>query len=321
MDNNILFFDNEADNWQKTNKKGEITKDMAIHKDQINFIEVNDTTPNILANSNQAYLEYFLNNNNTYAQFINTNPEKQKQYLSKPYVNNGITPELLTNINFNQWLEDHNGMTRAAIFFDWDRTITCVEGMVTYGLPLALQQEQVIYTDLLLFLMGGQERLDFIKQMFKDIMENDIHFFILTHNLYASKIKGGATRHIYINLLKMLTGLTDDKFDVDKILFSSPDYGYKKGNSACYTMANTIITEMLPECEKIITERRETATGTAISRTTSTATAKAYKVNNPIVSKGGMLHNSKSRSNSKRRKSYKSKKQNKNKNKTRKNKK
>jgi hypothetical protein len=316
MEKNILFFDNEADNWQKTNKKGEITKDMAIHKEQINFIEVNDTTPNILANSNQSYLEYFLNNNNTYAQFINTNPEKQKQYLSKPYVNNGITPELLSNINFDQWLEDHNGMTRAAIFFDWDRTITCVEGMVTNGLPLALQQEQVTYTDLLLFLMGGQERLDFIKQMFNDIMENDISFFILTHNLYASKIKGGATRHIYINLLKMLTGLTEDKFDVDKILFSSPDYGYKKGNSACYTMANTIITSMLPECERIITERRETATGTAISRTT-TATAKAYKVNNSIVSKGGKRSKSKSRSN--KRKSYKSKKQNKNK--TRKNKK
>ncbi len=58
MEKNILFFDNEADNWQKINKQ-----DMAIHKDQINFIEVNDTTPNILANSNQAYLEYFLNNN------------------------------------------------------------------------------------------------------------------------------------------------------------------------------------------------------------------------------------------------------------------
>lgn len=301
MEKNILFFDNEVDNWQKTNKKGEITEDMAIHKEQINFIEVNDIIPNILANSNQSYLEYFLNNNNTYAQFINTNPEKQKQYLSKPYVNNGITPELLTNINFNQWLEHHNGMTRAAIFFDWDRTITCVEGMVTNGLPLALQQEQVTYTDLLLFLMGGQERLDFIKQMFKDIMENDIKFFILTHNLYASKIKGSDTRHIYINLLKMLT---DDKFDVDKILFSSSDYGYKKASSACYTMANTIITNMLPECERIFTERRETTT----SRITTTS--KAYKVSNSIVSKGGMFYNSKRKS-KRRRKTNKPKKQNK----------
>lgn len=58
MEKNILFVDNEADNWQKTNKQY-----MAIHKNEINFIEVNDTTPNILANSNQAYLEYFLNNN------------------------------------------------------------------------------------------------------------------------------------------------------------------------------------------------------------------------------------------------------------------
>jgi hypothetical protein len=297
---NILFFDNESDNWKKTNKKGEIVKDMAIHEEHISFIEIDENTVNNLVRTssspNQAYLDYFKSQNNTYANFIDTNPDKTKQYLNKPHVNNGITPELLTNIDLNQWL---NGINSSALFFDWDRTITCVEGMVTNGLPLALQQEQVTYTDLLLFLMGGEERLQFIKSMFQDIMEHDIKFFILTHNLYASNLKGrDTTRPIYINLIKLL--LDDSTFNVNNILYSSADYDYKKGTSACYTMITTI----LPECERIITKRRELGTGIPTIRNTSVS----YKTRPPIVSKGGKR--SKRRSKGQRKKHSTKKKRN-----------
>lgn len=285
MDKPILFFDNEHDNWEKTKKTGEIEKDMALHSEQVSFIPVNDITPNNLVSStipnnnntiNQAYLDYFLEPGNSYANFISDNPNKGNQYLNKPYVNNGITQEQV--VELNEWLTSHNGMERSALFFDWDRTITCVEGMVTTGLSDALKNGTVTYDDLLVFLMGGEERLQMIKGMFQNIMKHNIKFFILTFNLYASN-KNRITRDIYIELLKMLIELQDDDTSyVDSLLYSAPDYGYKKANSACYTMENEIITHILPECERILTERRETVF------TNSKATA--IKVIPSIVTKG-----------------------------------
>lgn len=265
MDKPILFFDNEHNNWQKTKTTGEIEKDMALHEEQVSFIPVNNTTPNNLVSStipnnnnaiNQAYLDYFLERGNSYANFINTNPDKNKQYLDKPYVNNGITIEQI--VELNEWLTNHSGMERSALFFDWDRTITCVEGMVTTGLPENIESGTVTYDDLLVFLMGGEDRLQMIKDMFQNIMEHNIKFFILTFNLYASN-KNRITRDIYIELLKMLIGLPN----VDSLLYSAPDYGYKKANSACYTMENEIITNILPECERILAERREISDSTS----------------------------------------------------------
>ena len=257
MDKQILFFDNEHDNWEKTKKTGEIEKDMALHKEQVSFIPVNDTTPNNLVSSinvseltnnkeiknayNMAYLQHFLALGNTYATFIEnviefnkTQPIKNLDpYLDKDYVNNGITQEQIDELNI--WLSTYPD--KVAIFFDWDRTITCVEGMVINkgiemnALLTSLNNGSVTYDNLLIFLMGGTERLQMIKDMFKNIKSSGTNFFILTHNPYAS-IRTD-TRKIYINLLMMLTGYS--KNEVENLLYSSIDYGNKKAKSACYT--------------------------------------------------------------------------------------
>ena len=275
MDKPILFFDNEENNWINS-KNGK--QDMAIHSEQVSFIQIDNTTPNNLitataSDSNQAYLQHFLDNNNTYANFINTNPNKNKQYLDKDHVNNGIIREQVAELD--SWLTNHSGMEMSAIFFDWDRTITCVEGMVTEGLLEALEAGTVTYDGLLVFLMGGEERLQMIKDMFQNIIRHNIKFFILTHNPYASINK--PTRSIYIKLLEMLTLLTES--DINSLLFSSIDYrGFKKANSACYT--NEIIKAILPKCKEILNQR---ITG----RVRTTTTVKAKKAGPPIVSKGG----------------------------------
>jgi len=277
MDKPILFFDNEENNWINS-KNGK--QDMAIHSEQVAFIPVDDTTPNNLitatpSDANQAYLDYFLrpDNNNTYANFINNNPNKNKQYLDKDHVNNGITREQVAQLD--SWLTIHDNMERSAIFFDWDRTITCVEGMVTEGLLEALQAGTVTYDDLLVFLMGGEERLQMIKDMFKNIKEHNIKFFILTFNLYASKYDIRNVRPIYIEMLKRIT----NNEDPENVLFSAVDYGYKKANSACYTMANEIIVNILPKCEEILNQ--------PITSRVRTTTIRAKKAGPPIVSKGG----------------------------------
>ena len=274
MDKQILFFDNEHDNWEKTKKTGEIEKDMALHSDKVSFIPVDDTRPNNLVSSinisgltnkqiknayNMAYLQHFLAFGNTYAIYINNvidfnkdQPIKiQDPYLDKDYVNNGITQEQIGIIN--NWL--YNNPDKVAIFFDWDRTITCVEGMVINkgiemnALLTSLNNGSVTYDDLLVFLMGGTERLQMIKDMFKNIIESGTNFFILTHNPYAA-IRT-YTREIYKNLLMMLTGY--DKNKVDDLLYSSINYGNKKAKSACYI--NMEISKLLKDvCKTIIDE-------------------------------------------------------------------
>jgi len=273
MDKPILFFDNEENNWINS-KNGK--QDMAIHSEQVAFIPIDNTRHNnlitaIASDANQAYLQHFLDNNNTYAKFIDTNPNKNKQYLDKDHVNNGITREQVAQLD--SWLTIHDNMERSAIFFDWDRTITCVEGMVTDGLLESLQTNTITYNDLLVFLMGGEERLQMIKDMFQNIIRHNIKFFILTHNPYASINK--PTRPIYIKLIVMLTQLTES--DINSLLFSSIDYpGFKKANSACYI--NEIIKAILPKCEEILNQ--------LITNKVRT-NKKAIKVNKPIVSKGG----------------------------------
>ncbi len=306
MDKPILFFDNEHDNWEKTKKTGEIEKDMALHSEQVSFIPVNDTTPNNLVSStdiselktnkqknnayNMAYLQHFLALGNTYATFINdviefnkTQPIKNLDpYLDKDYVNNGITQEQIDIIN--NWL--YNYSDKVAIFFDWDRTITCVEGMViNKGMEMnalleRLKSGSVTYEDLLVFLMGGKDRLQMIKDMFKNIKSSGTNFFILTHNPYASiktytrEIKTN-TREIYINLLMMLTDY--DEKTVENLLYSSIDYGNKKAKSACYT--NTEITKLLNNiCESIINEA-------FISKFFTTAKSYADKTSSKTVKK------------------------------------
>lgn len=273
MDKRILFFDNEHNNWQKTKRTEEIEKDMALHEEQVSFIPVDDTIPNNLVSSidiselktnkqinnayNMAYLQHFLDLGNTYATYINNVIDFNKDqpiknldpYLDKDYVNNGITQKQIVELNV--WLSNYPD--KVAIFFDWDRTITCVEGMVINkgiemnALLTSLNNGSVTYEDLLVFLMGGTERLQMIKYMFKNIIESGTNFFILTHNPYAS-IRTD-TREIYKNLLMMLTGYS--KNEVNNLLYSSIDYGNKKAKSACYT--NMEISNLLENvCKTII---------------------------------------------------------------------
>ena len=90
----------------------------------------------------------------------------------------------------------------------------------------------------------------------------------------------------------MLTGLTE----VNNILFSSIDYrGFKKANSACYTMVKDIIINILPKCKEILAEHREI----------SASTPKAKKAGPPTVTKPSSFKRGGKRS--KKRKTRKSK--------------
>jgi hypothetical protein len=250
---NILFIDNENKNWMG---------DMDVFSEVIGYIEVDSETPNKLLNNsvegfeligakqnrffNEEYLRLFADENNTYAAYINdmnANDPKTTltSYFNKAYPNNGIDaimPQL------NDWIDAHsnNGLNEnSCLLFDWDRTITVVEGML-FGknneLIEGLNRGTITYDDLLMFVMSSVERIESIRNMFEKIKTSGIKFYILTHNPNASKF--APSRRVYIELIKRLTGLTEGQ--IENILYSSVNNSgiYKKKISACKAPIETI---------------------------------------------------------------------------------
>jgi len=76
----------------------------------------------------------------------------------------------------NRWLRTAEG--KKAAIFDWDRTLTKVEGFY----PLVNSTQRFLYEDTLLYLFGGHKRLAKIRAMFKKLHEQDVEIFILTNN-------------------------------------------------------------------------------------------------------------------------------------------
>jgi hypothetical protein len=290
----IRFYDNEETNWKN---------DMIYHKKNMEFIYVDEETPNkYIENSSapelihsppeekyksikernrifiQAYIDYFYKKENTYAKYLNSiiknsAPEdgpneilKQQAWegvLRIGYPNNGLDiDDLLV------WVLNKDN--KKAVLSDWDRTITVCEGMffgTQQNISLLydnLKNGTVKMNDLLVYIYGGEERFEKVKNMFIKLKENNVPIYILTHNRNAGRyIEGTNTinsnREIY---LEILANTVPAGIDLDSILFSSADYkmmksikpddregSYRKYKSACKTM----IQNVLEECSKYIT--------------------------------------------------------------------
>lgn len=78
----------------------------------------------------------------------------------------------------NRWLTNTNQDGKRAAIFDWDRTLTKVEGFY----PLYKGQERHMFEDTLLYLFGGHKRLLKIRAMFQYLSEQGVEIFILTNN-------------------------------------------------------------------------------------------------------------------------------------------
>ena len=78
----------------------------------------------------------------------------------------------------NRWLIQTKDYKHRAAIFDWDRTLTKVEGFY----PLYRGTERRMFEDTLLYLFGGHKRLLKIRGMFQHLTEEGVEIFILTNN-------------------------------------------------------------------------------------------------------------------------------------------
>jgi hypothetical protein len=93
------------------------------------------------------------------------------------------------------WMEDTADKAHRVAVFDWDRTITKVEGLFPYETEAHISRIvpgltwATFVNDAMLYLCGGPERVQLLKDMFASLHENNVDIAILTNN-------GGCPTHV-----------------------------------------------------------------------------------------------------------------------------
>ena len=115
-------------------------------------------------------------NNNTYAKIV-----RLPKFSEIKPPTEGLNTE---NINtLYQWIHNNNRKKIAA--FDWDRTLSCTEGMLMGPSPWKFQDHNVEVRDTVRYLMGGIDRQNRIVDMFRHLHENKVDVFVVTNNKSA----------------------------------------------------------------------------------------------------------------------------------------
>lgn len=85
-----------------------------------------------------------------------------------------------------QWVQDQKaaGFQSPAVLFDYDRTLTVIEGSQFGEFPTVNQEGFVEYY------LGGVERLQMLRDLFNVLNKNQVQMFILTNNTGCSDSKG-----------------------------------------------------------------------------------------------------------------------------------
>ena len=271
MEKNIRFYDNEEKNW---------TADMSIFENHIEWFHVDETTSNeVISNTtgknheqNQEYIDHYLARGNTYAAFLNKMDSKdKKKILDKEHPNNGIDDNLA---ELNAWIGQRSNCEASIqqivgsasarhpkiLMFDWDRTITVVEGMQFSGLS-----EDVKFEDIIEFVMGGHTRFRRLQQMIDNCFASGVNVYFITHNPNARF--SSPNRRLY---LEMINALVNRRVDPNAILFSSGDYGFKKHNAANAALPG-ILTVRKPIASKTVKARSRTPSPPSAAKSRSSS--------------------------------------------------
>jgi len=160
----------------------------------------------------ENYTKIMVEKGNDYAILIKKYPEESYYVF-----NDGIddTSRYTANIrSVYKWIEDNNDAMHKFVIFDWDKTLSVVEGMfslhdVIERAPSIIEDESIqdaiksnqiesayeqLATKLLRssldYFLGGEERKNKIKEFINNLFDNNIQVYILTNNTTAISDRG-----------------------------------------------------------------------------------------------------------------------------------
>ena len=278
----IRFYDNDMKHITKVNTK---------YSNEIESIHVDHDIPNQIyegqsynvgiytVNYNRQYSE------NTYAKKI-LEPKNREIKLAS----NGMTGKYKDSTYMEELLiwASTNPTQEKTVFFDWDRTLSVVEGFFSpniftpergdmklneinfrdpkgWKMKIGSNTDLVTTQDLLEYIMGGPERLEQIKYMMTELHKNNVNIFILTNNGIAQKkmdekklfrtnsyspiiTKHITGKHPHRDLFIFMASLLHESITEDKLL-SSMDYEEDKAETLKHEYFE------VPEDVEVITDR------------------------------------------------------------------
>uniref|UniRef100_A0A6C0EVH2 Uncharacterized protein n=1 Tax=viral metagenome TaxID=1070528 RepID=A0A6C0EVH2_9ZZZZ len=158
----MIFYDNDYRNILEVNKLFFIIC-VYIREEQLYL------------NFNKSFNYYKNFPNNSYCEYYN--PKE----ISNPSNAFGL-------VQGNQLLEWLKDKKRPVVLFDWDKTITCCDGFIVDNYPFTYKSVNVLEEDVMEYLCGGYNRLDFIRYIF-DCIKKKGDIIIVTNNDTAVKNK------------------------------------------------------------------------------------------------------------------------------------
>ena len=143
------------------------------------------------------YLEYQKGIENLYAQMV-----KEEKYIS-----NGIS--IHNAIQIYQLIQQNSNCASRFVVFDWDRTLSVVEGLF---IPLKdLKTDEVVNTfveHISHYILGGEWRMGMLQDMYKKIIASGTRVVILTNN--PSALPERPERQIFLKIIQTIFPGFDD---------------------------------------------------------------------------------------------------------------
>jgi hypothetical protein len=185
----IVFIDNDDANWKS---------DMSRFKDSIDYIPIpssdNDHSP-----EESNYTKSLAKKGNLYAAtIIDIMGPNAKSYPPNQGINESVAKKL------KAWASSIP--TEKYALFDWDRTISCVEGIV--GRAVENSTEKEFLDDAFVYLMR-EDRIPMLKDLFRHLKAQGVHIHILTNNPGASV--DSPYRHVFIEMMSRLFNEDDER--------------------------------------------------------------------------------------------------------------
>jgi hypothetical protein len=234
--NEIIFFDNDAQN----------VDNMSENVDNCRSVLVDDTEPYEGFEDGEAYMNSYLEideetqtyNPDKYNLYAHVAHNIAMQYGEEELICNGITQDIYDR-ELVPWLINTKDSPNRIAVFDWDRTISIVEGLIIPGnFPFNGVSKKKFATEMALYVLGREIRIQFLKNMFEMLHENGVKVYILTNNSAAS-INQPVKRSCFLEMIKII----DPQFVEDNLLCSN-------GQINKSTVFNNELTKISEESEK-----------------------------------------------------------------------
>jgi hypothetical protein len=142
--------------------------------DPINIIDVSKMNiKSVLISTKMVNLNY-KERHNYYKNFVNNT---YYEHYKPP----GTPTDGFNKIHASELLRWISKIKNPIVLFDWDRTITCFDGFALESYPITYSSLGIRIKDVMEYICGGHERLQFLSEIFREIRKKG-EIFIVTNN-------------------------------------------------------------------------------------------------------------------------------------------